>query len=109
MLRLRKLRYCPATVKAKAKVILAKTVAAAMYGIEAAQVQPAKIAKLTAAVIDAFRSRNDNHNTDRFFATIAEERNELDPVVQILARRAMQIRRTRKPTIWNVHEWVGRR
>ena len=91
---LKKLRFCPATVEAKAGIILAKTYAAAFYGIEAARMTPVKIAKLTAAVIDAFRSKNDNHNTDRFFGTMSEESKDLDPVVQILGRRVMQIRRT---------------
>ena len=56
MQQLRRLRYCPATVEAKVKAIQAKIYAAAMYGIEAAEVPPAKVATLTAAVIDAFRS-----------------------------------------------------
>ena len=64
------LSLCPATVEAKAGIILAKVYAAVLYGVEAAQVKPAKVAKLTAVVIDAFRSNNDNHNTDRFFATL---------------------------------------
>ena len=54
---LRRLRYCPATVEAKAKAILAKAV-------EAAEVSVARIAALTAAVIDVFRYRNDTHNVD---------------------------------------------
>ena len=94
MVQLKRLRYCPTTVEAKTKLILAKTFAAAMHGVEAAEVQPAKFAGLTAAVIDTFRSRNDNHNTDRFFATLSEETKDLDPVVQSFGGRAMQIRRT---------------
>ena len=84
----------PATVEAKANIIRAKTYAAALYGIEAAKVQPAKVAKLTAAVIDVFKSKNNNHNVDRFFATLGSEEKDLDPVVQIYGRRAMQIRRS---------------
>ena len=41
MVQLKKLRTCPATVEAKAGIILAKTYAAALYGIEAARVPPA--------------------------------------------------------------------
>ena len=63
---LKKLRYAPATNEAKVKAIHAKVYASAMYGIEAAAVTPAKIAKLAATVIDVFRSRNNNHNADRF-------------------------------------------
>ena len=66
MQQLRRLRYCPATVEAKVKAIQAKIYVAAMYGIEAAEVPPAKVATLIVADIDAFRSRNNNHNTDRF-------------------------------------------
>ena len=49
---LRKLRFCPAKAEAKAKVILSKIYAGAMYGVEAARASPTKVANLTAAVID---------------------------------------------------------
>ena len=91
---LKRLRYAPAKAEAKANIIIAKTYAAALYGIEAAKVHPAKVAKLTVAVIDVFKSRNNNHNVDRFFATLGSEEKDLDPVVQIYGRRAMQIRRS---------------
>ena len=91
---LRRLRYCPADVESKVKVILAKIYAGALYGVEAAQASPQKVAKLSAAVIDAFRSRNNNHNADRFFATISESKNDIDPMTQIFCRRVMQTRRT---------------
>jgi hypothetical protein len=54
---------------------------------------PAKFAKLSAAVSDAFRSRNDNHNADRLFTTVVEAKDEIDPVAQVFSRRVMQIRR----------------
>ena len=41
-----------------------------MYGVEAAAASPAKVASLTAAVIDVFKSRNNVHNANQFFATI---------------------------------------
>ena len=41
-----------------------------------------------------FKSKNNNHNVDRFFATLCSEDKDLDPVVQIYGRRAMQIRRS---------------
>ena len=92
---LKKLRFCPASVEAKAGIILAKTYAATLYGVEAARVQPQKIAQLAAAVIDVFKPKNNHHNADRFFATLTtDESKDLDPVVQILGRRASQIRRT---------------
>ena len=53
-----------------------------------------KIASLAAAVIDVFKSRNNNHNANQFFSTITRSKNDLDPVAQIFARRVMQIRRT---------------
>ena len=62
---LKRLRYCPASVDTKARAIAAKVYAGAFYGVEAAQVTPAKLAKMSAAVIDVFRSRNNSHNADR--------------------------------------------
>ena len=66
---LKKLRDCLATVQAKIGIILAKVYASAFCGIEAARVSPPKVARHTAAVIDAFRGKNDSHNTGRFLAT----------------------------------------
>ena len=84
---LKRLRYCPASLEAKVAIILAKTYAATLYGVEAARVQPQKIAKLAAAVIDVFKPRNNHHNADWFFATLtSDEAEDLDPVVQILGR-----------------------
>ena len=91
---LKRLRHCPATTEAKARIILAKIYAGAMYGIEAAGVTPKKIASLAAAVIDVFKSRNNNHNANQFFSTITKSKNDLDPVAQIFARRVTQVRRT---------------
>ena len=90
----RKLRFCPAKAEAKAKVILSKIYAGAFYGVEAAGASPAKVASLTVAVIDVFKSRNNNHNANQLFSTITGSKNDLDPVTQIFARRVLQIRRT---------------
>ncbi len=68
----------------KVRAILTKTYAAAFFGIEAAEAAPAKVAKLTAAVIDAFRARNNNHNAVRVFSTITDDNNDIDPVAQVL-------------------------
>ena len=46
IVQLKRLRFCPATTKAKVGIIIAKTYAAAFYGIEAAGVNPAKVARL---------------------------------------------------------------
>ena len=94
LIQLKKLRYCPAGTQAKIRVINGKIYAGAFYGVEAAKIAPAQMARLSAAIIDAFRVRNDNHNADRFFTTITKAKDELDPVVQVLSRRVMQIRRS---------------
>ena len=90
---LKKLRYIPADIQAKVGIIHAKIYAAALYGVEAAEATPAKVAKLTTAVINVFRSRNNNYNVDRFFTTLTGDKNDADPVAQILLRRVLQIRR----------------
>ena len=63
--------------------------AAALYGVEAAQATPQTIAKLSAAVIDAFKARNDDHNANNFFTTMSASKNDLDPAAQILCRRVL--------------------
>ena len=65
-----------------------------MYGIEAAEIAPQRIAQVAANVIDVFRSKHDKHNDTLFFATLTEAKNDLDPVVQIATRRILQMRRT---------------
>ena len=90
---LEKLRYAQVSHEMKVRVIETKAYAVAMYGIEAAEVNVTKIAKLTTEVIDAFRSRNNDHNVDKFFSTISDDKQELDHNVQIFTRRAMQVRR----------------
>ena len=91
---LKTLRLVPATMEAKVRIIHTKIYAAAMYGVEAAEVAPAKVARLAAAVIDACRSKNDNHTSNRFFTALTDNSKDLDPVVKILARMVLQIRRT---------------
>ena len=49
--------------------------------------------RFTAAIIDVFRRRNNSHNTDLFFTTLTGDKNETDPVAQILTRRVLQIMR----------------
>ena len=90
----KKLRFVPATPEAKVKARHAKIYASAMYGIEAAAVTPAKIAALAASIIDVCRSRNDNHNAGRFFTTLTADKDDVDPVVEVMARRVLQVRRT---------------
>ena len=76
---LRKLRYCPAKAEAKTRAIISKVYSGAMCGVEAASASPVKVASLTAAVIDVFKSRNNNHNANQFFSTISGSKNDLDP------------------------------
>jgi len=91
---LNRLRFCQAGVQAKVRAILGKVYAAGLYGAEAARITPSKFAKLSAAVINVFRSRNDNHNADRFYTTVGACKDDIEPVAQVFCRRAMQIRRT---------------
>ena len=54
-------------------------------------------AKISAAVIDVFRNRNDIHDADWFFTAISNGTSrELDPTVQILVRRCLEFRRIQK-------------
>jgi hypothetical protein len=76
---LKKLRFCPAKAEAKIRAIISKIYAGAMYGVEAAGATPVKVASLTAAVIDVFKSRNNNHNANQFFSTIIGSKDDLDP------------------------------
>ena len=94
LMQLRTLRFCPAGTQAKIRVINGKVYAGALYGVEAARIVPAKMARLSAAIIDAFRVRSDNHNADRFYTTITKAKDELDPVLQVFSRRVIQVRRT---------------
>ena len=91
---LRKLRFCQAKAEANTRAIISKVYAGAIYEVEAAGASPVKVASLTAAVIDVFKSRNNNHNANQFFSTITGSKNDLDPQVQIFARRVLQVRRT---------------
>ena len=91
---LQRLRFCPASTETKIRVIATKVYAGALYGVEATQLDPAKIPRLSAAVIDTFRSPNNSHNANRFYTTLTPTKSDLDPCAQILARRVMQIRRT---------------
>ena len=62
--------------------------------MEAAHYTPGQVAKLTSAVIDVFKSRNNDYNVDQFFTTLTGDESERDPMVQQLVRRVMQIKRT---------------
>jgi len=57
LLQLRRLQYVPATAEAKARAIVAKIYAGALYGVEAAAISTHELNKLTACVIDVFRRK----------------------------------------------------
>ena len=67
-------------MEAKANAILVKVYAAAFHGLETAEIPTARVAQLTAAVIDVSRSRNDAHNVDWFFAAFLGDNKEVDPM-----------------------------
>ena len=71
----------------KARTIVAKVFAGAVYGIEAAEATNHRINQLIAATIDVFRPRNDNHNTDWFFSNYLTDKADIDPIVQFLPGR----------------------
>ena len=91
---LRKLKFTPATPEMKARAIITKVYAGALYGVEAAEATGHRINQLTAAVIDVFRSRNDHHSVDWFFSSFLNEHADLDPIVQTITMRILQLRRT---------------
>ena len=78
----------------EAKTIIAKVYAGAFYGIEASEIAARYVIDLTVVVIDVFRSKNNMHVADCFFATYLNDGKDFDPQSQILCRRAMQARRS---------------
>ena len=52
---LKRLRTCPATPIAKARAIISKIYAGALYGIEASSITTGELTTMTAAVINVFR------------------------------------------------------
>ena len=64
---LTRLKYVAAEDDDKAKVILNKVYAGMLYGIEGSDITENMTAKISAAVIDVYRSRNDIHDADWFY------------------------------------------
>ena len=94
MRQLTKLTYVPAASGDKAKAIITKVFAGILYGIEGSDITEAMTAKISAAVIDVFRSKNDNHDADWFYMMVSNgTSSELDPSIQILLRRCLEFRR----------------
>ena len=91
---LRRLRTCPATLTAKARAIITKIYAGALYGIEASSITTAELNTMIAAVINVFRTHNDSHHADWFFTANSTTTQDLDPYTQVFVRRVLQTRRT---------------
>ena len=81
-----------ASPAATAKVFRTEIYPAMFYGIECSDISERQLAAATAPVIDVFKQANDNHDVDWFFSTF-EHGADLDPVVQIIRRRVMELRR----------------
>ena len=65
-----------------------------MYGIEGSDVTEKMVAKMAAAVMDVFRSSNDAHDADWMFIALSNgTAKEVDPIVQLLTRRCLELRR----------------
>ena len=91
---LARLKYVPAEDDDKAKAILNQVYAGMLYGVEGSDITESMTAKISAAVMDVYRSRNDIHDADWFYTAASNgSGKELDPVVQILTRRCMEFRR----------------
>ena len=89
-----KLRYVVAASDDKVKAILTKVFAGIMYGIEGSDITEAMAARISAAVIDVFRHKNDFHDADWFYTMISNgATSELGPIIQILLRRCLEFRR----------------
>ena len=93
-MQLRRLRFIAAETKDKAYAILAKIYPGGLYGVEANDVSEHLIAKLFAAVLDVFRCQSDIHDADFMYTALSNgTHKELDPTVQILIRRSLEMRR----------------
>ena len=89
---LKRLRTCPATPITKARAIITKIYAGALYGIEASSITTGELNTFVAAVINVFRPRNDSHHADWFFTSNATNNQDLDPYSQVFVRRVMHMR-----------------
>ena len=91
---LKRLRYLPASHADKVKIILAKVFPGCLYGIEGGDLSDKQLATLAAAVVDAFHSNNNYHDTELTIQTLTNfGGKDLDPVSQILKRRVLELRR----------------
>ena len=94
LLQLTKLRYASADSEDKVKAILTKVYAGIWYGIEGSDITETMMARISAAVIDVFRSKNDMHDADWFYTMTSNGTiSELDPPIQVLVRRCLELRR----------------
>ena len=89
----KKLARLPISTAAKIKTIIAKIMPVAMYGVEAANPSDKAIARLTAALLDCLVGTAKPRDMDAILSRYAVRGVDLDPVVQILVRRTMALRR----------------
>ena len=94
LLQLTKLKHVNADSSDKIKAITTKVYAGIMYGIEGADITEVMTARISAAVIDVFRCKNDFHDADWFYTMLSNGASrDLDPTIQILLRRCLEFRR----------------
>ena len=89
---MRKVRFVVASPEAKAKTLRTKVFPAMLYGVEVNDLTERQLRAVAAAVIDVFKGKNNHHDADLFFASLACG-TDLDPVNQLLVRRCMELRR----------------
>ena len=98
---IKRLRFTAAEETDKIKAICANNFPGAMYGVEGTDVIEGMVAKMSAAILDNFRSKNDFHDADWFFTMLTNgTKREVDPMVQILSRRCLEFRRAACKRPW---------
>ena len=88
----KRLARLPISTATKLRTIVSKLLPMAMYGVEAASPSEAAIAKLTAAFLDCLAGTAKPRDLDAIFSRFALKGIDIDPVVQILVRRATAVR-----------------
>ena len=84
----------------KVKAILGKNYAGDLYGCKGSDLSDKALARLIANVLDVFRSATDRHDAGLMLSEIGSTPGrELDPCIQILKRRVLEMRRakTKRP------------
>ena len=87
-----KIARLPIGAEDRAKVLRAKVIPAALYGVETVPTRDKQVSKLTAAFVKALTRGGPRHDVDLVFSSHTGEV-DLDPQAQILLRRIMTRRR----------------